>query len=176
MNQLRPKTPVLLLLTIILFPEHLFCQQAIDCWLPIYSNNRQLWETVQLTSIGPFGVLRRARPNIPAHLHTGIDFKRPNNNYENEYIFPTMSGKIISLRDDGPFSQIIIEHNHIDPKAIWSVYEHVAGIIVAVGDSVGPYHPIARFMNRNELDQYGWQFDHFHFDNPKKYFESQWFH
>ncbi len=168
MKRLRKKTPVLLIIIIIFSPGYLFSEQAMECWLPIYSKNRQSWKTVQLTSIGQFGELRRARPKIPAHLHTGIDFKRPNTNYENEYIFPIMSGRIISLRADGPFSQIIIEHNHRNLKAIWSVYEHVAGIIGTVGDSVNPDYPIARFMNRNELDQYGWQFDHFHFEILKK--------
>jgi hypothetical protein len=33
-----------------------------------------------------------------------------------------------------------------------------------VGDSVNPSIPIARFMNLNELDQFGWQFDHLHFE------------
>jgi hypothetical protein len=33
-----------------------------------------------------------------------------------------------------------------------------------VGDLVNPYDPIARFMNKNELEKYGWQFDHLHFE------------
>jgi hypothetical protein len=33
-----------------------------------------------------------------------------------------------------------------------------------VGDIVSPHEPIARFMNRQELDRYGWQFDHVHFE------------
>ncbi len=149
---------------IVLFAQNLFGQQTIDCLLPIRTENRQSWETVHLTSIGQFGVLRKARPNIPAHLHTGVDFKRPKNNYQNEYIFPIMPGKIIGLRDDGPFAQIIIEHDHGNQRTIWSVYEHVAGITGTVGDVVNPYSPIARFMNKNELEQYGWQFDHLHFE------------
>jgi hypothetical protein len=33
-----------------------------------------------------------------------------------------------------------------------------------VNDRVDAKVPIARFMNRKELDTYGWQFDHFHFE------------
>jgi hypothetical protein len=164
MNLLRPKLLALALIFIILFSEYLFAQQIIDCFLPVNVEDRQSWENVQLTSIGQFGVLRKARPNIPAHHHTGIDFKRPNENYEEEYIFSIMPGKIISLRDDGPYAQIIIEHNYGDQKIVWSVYEHIAEITGAVGDSVSPHYPIARFMNKNELEQYGWQFDHLHFE------------
>ncbi len=142
----------------------LFAQQTVYCFLPICTENRLSWETVHLTSIGQFGVLRKDRPNIPAHFHTGVDFKRPSGNYENEYIFPIMTGKIISLRDDGPFAQIIIEHNFPNQGTIWSVYEHVAEITVTIGDFVSPNLPIARFMNKNELEQYGWQFDHLHLE------------
>jgi hypothetical protein len=68
------------------------------------------------------------------------------------------------MRDDGPFAQIIVEHRlpHGDP--VWTVYEHIAGITVTVGEIVSPHEPIARFMNRKELDRYGWQFDHVHFE------------
>ncbi|MBT3208540.1 MAG: M23 family metallopeptidase [Bacteroidetes bacterium] len=149
---------------IIFFSEYLFGQQVFECYLPINIENRQSWETVHLTSIGQFGVMRNARPNVPAHHHTGIDFKRPNDNYENEPIFPIMHGIIISFRDDGPFAQIIIEHNNENQNTVWSVYEHVAGISVSVGDFVNPNYSIARFMNKNELEQYGWQFDHLHFE------------
>ena len=166
MDRLQRKLLVVFL--IIICSDNLFGQQTIDCFLPIYTENRQSWETIHLTSIGQFGVLRKARPTIPAHLHTGVDIKRPNDNYENEFIFPIMPGKIISLRDDGPFAQIIIEHNQRDQKPIWSVYEHVAEITRTVGDVVNPYEPIARFMNTNELEQYGWQFDHLHFELLKR--------
>jgi hypothetical protein len=33
-----------------------------------------------------------------------------------------------------------------------------------VNDIVNPNTPIARFMNRTELNKYGWQFDHFHLE------------
>jgi hypothetical protein len=33
---------------------------------------------------------------------------------------------------------------------------------------VNPKESIARFMNKEELDKYGWQFDHFHFELLKR--------
>ena len=117
----------------------------------------------KLSDIGDFGLLRKPRPNVPQHYHTGIDIKRPNNNYINEPIYPIGKGTVISKRDDGPYANIIIEHESEGFK-FWSLYEHVAGIIVKVNDLVDPKKPIARFMNKEELNKNGWQFDHFHLE------------
>ena len=92
-----------------------------------------------------------------------IDIKRPLDHYDNTVIFPMADGRVISKRDDGPYAQLIIEHIFRD-ETVWTVYEHLAGIIVSVGDSVFYNRPVARFMNREELDRYGWQFDHLHFE------------
>lgn len=145
---------------ILLIRENLY-PQDFPCLLPIQVS--ALTE-IKLTPIGTFGQIRKARPGIPGHLHTGIDIKRPNGNYNGEPIFPLAPGRVISLRDDGPFAQIIVEHklNHIG--RFWSVYEHIAGISVTLGEQVSSEEPLARFMNRKELEKYGWQFDHFHLE------------
>lgn len=144
--------------------QPLLAQPNVDYLLPIDTKDRQSWAAIALTPIGQFGVLRKARPNVPAHLHTGVDIKRPSTNYFDEYIFPINPGRVISMRDDGPYAQIIIEHRSGNKDPIWSVYEHVSDIQVTIGDTVTPFEPIARFMNKPELDQYGWQFDHLHFE------------
>ncbi len=144
--------------------SHLYAQTATRWLIPVYANNRQSFEEINLTAIGQFGEPRIARPNIPAHLHTGIDIVRPGANYDYEPVYSVGQGSVISIRDDGPFAQIIIEHLCDDGKLIWTVYEHLAGIRVKLGQSVDPFSPIARFMNRKELDEYGWQFDHLHFE------------
>jgi murein DD-endopeptidase MepM/ murein hydrolase activator NlpD len=136
----------------------------IDWFVPINSDNRQSLEQVRLTPIGRFGLMRKARPKVPAHLHTGVDIKRPAENYVNEPIFPAAGGRVISFRDDGPYAQIIIEHPMSHSKSIWTVYEHVAGINVKLGQNVDAETQIARFMNKNELNKHGWQFDHVHFE------------
>ena len=131
--------------------------------LPIASGNRTEIEEIDLTSIGDFGIIRKERPGVPEHLHTGIDIKRPSKNYNNEPIFSVSRGIVISIRDDGPFAQIIIEHKN-NNDIFWTVYEHIAGIKVKINQEVNENMPIARFMNKYELDKFGWQFDHFHFE------------
>lgn len=130
-------------------------------FLPVHTNNRNSISSLVLSDIGDFGLLRKARPNVPAHFHTGIDIRRPVKNYRDEPIFPASEGIVISKRQDGPYAQLIIEHKN--PEC-WTVYEHIAGINVNIGDHVNPSSPIARFMNKNELEKYGWQFDHFHLE------------
>lgn len=139
-----------------------FHHSESDYYLPIGTANRQSVEEIELTAIGAFGVVRKARPHIPAHLHTGVDLKRPSDNYMNEPVYPCAEGRVISIREEGPFSQIIIEHT--DGAVFWSVYEHAVEIDVALNDVVGPCDRIARFMNTDELDRYGWHFDHLHFE------------
>ena len=130
---------------------------------PIDVADRTSFKSIQLTAIGKFGITRKARPNVPSHIHTGIDIKRPGKNYEYDPIYPVAKGTVISKRDDGPYAQLIVVHDR-GSKLFWSVYEHIAGISVNVGDDVDPMKPIARFMNKGELDRHGWQFDHFHLE------------
>lgn len=132
-------------------------------YLPINNPDRKDVSQIQLTAIGQFGIMRKARPNIPAHYHTGIDIKRPGSNYDLEPIFPIARGIIISKRTDGPYANLMLEHE-INGAKFWSLYEHIAGICVNTGDTVGPLSPVARFMTKAELNKYGWQFDHFHLE------------
>lgn len=132
-------------------------------FLPIELTDRKDLSKIKLSAIGDFGLIRKARSKIPAHYHTGIDIKRPNNNYSNEPIFPIAKGKVISKRNDGPYANIIIEHE-LENIRFWTLYEHISGIKVKVNDCVSPNIPIARFMNKEELNKNGWQFDHFHLE------------
>lgn len=152
---------------------------------PLNVRDRQSFNNIQLATIGKFGMERKARPGVPAHLHTGVDIKRPGNNYDREPIFAVAKGTVISKRSDGAYAMVMLVHN-IGDKRFWSIYEHIAGIEVEVGDEVDPLKPIARFMNKRELDRYGWQFDHFHLEilrvkpvrrvpdrkTPSRYFDS----
>ncbi len=134
-----------------------------EFYLPVKTNDRHSISNINLTNIGKFGLLRKARPKIPAHYHTGIDIKRPSNNYQIESVFPIIEGMVISKREEGPYSQLIIEHRLKNIK-FWTVYEHIIDICVKIGDIVDPQMKIARFMNKYELNKYGWQFDHVHFE------------
>ncbi|WP_420318334.1 M23 family metallopeptidase [Ekhidna sp.] len=136
--------------------------QASHFGLPIKSKD------IALTEIGNFGVERKARPGIPAHLHSGIDIRPPNNNYlTQEYIYPIAKGVVISKRTDGPFAQLIIEHE-LEGEILWTVYEHIAAIEVDLFEPVKKGTTIARFFLANELDNIGWQFNHFHFEILRK--------
>jgi len=136
-------------------------------FLPIGVKHRISLADIKLTGIGQFGLQRKARPTVPAHYHTGIDLKRPAQNYSNEPVFAAGKGKVISMRNDGPFSQIIIEHVLNRRDTLWTVYEHILGIHCHAGDLVTENTVIARFFNKAELDKYGWQFDHLHFEIMK---------
>lgn len=160
---------VLVTALLLLLNFWVFALPAKEWFLPVRVAERQSWKSVRLiTSIGAFGVWRQARPQVPAHFHAGVDFKRPGNNYFDEPVFPAAAGVVISQRSDGPFAQIIIEHCAAAKDTLWTVYEHVAGIRVVPGDTVSPHHAIARFMNTEELNRHGWQFDHLHFEILKR--------
>ncbi|MEM9340132.1 MAG: M23 family metallopeptidase [Bacteroidota bacterium] len=136
--------------------------------LPIQIGDRDSVQNLHLTEIGKFGITRKARPGIPKHLHTGIDIKRPHPVYDQpQYLFPIAKGTVISKREDGPFAQLIIAHKS-EESTFWTVYEHIAEIKVALFQPVDPDQPLARFFNKSELDAYGWQFDHFHFEILKE--------
>ena len=139
-----------------------------------------------LTEIGQLGITRKARSGIPEHLHTGIDISRPSSNYQEDIpIYAISPGIVISLRYDGPFAQIIIEHSYDDVR-FWTLYEHVSGINVELHEHISSQSQIARFFNATELEKFGWQFNHFHFEvlkitplkinptaeNPDRHFRS----
>lgn len=168
---------IAILLTTVLLQGQIF--------IPIGPEDRKDISKIHLTKIGQFGLTRKARPAVAAHYHTGIDIKRQGTNYESEPVFPIAKGIVISKRTDGPYANLIIEHE-INGIKLWSLYEHISGIKVNVAEAVDPATPIARFMNKAELDRFGWQFDHFHFElikikpiktkptakNPERFFNS----
>lgn len=135
-----------------------------DWRFPIRPPQGQDTRRVLLTPIGAFGVERKARPGIPAHLHTGVDIRRPMANYVDEPVFAASRGVVVSVRTDGPFAQVIVVHHDRAQGNVWTVYEHFGDVRVHAGDSVSPARPIGRFFTREELDAYGWQFDHIHFE------------
>jgi hypothetical protein len=120
-------------------------------------------QKVQLTGIGAFGLLRKARPAVPAHYHTGIDIVRPDSQYYKQPIFPAKEGVIVSIYDNGPFSQIVIKHAG-NNKNYWTVYEHLHIRIKKINIAVTPFDTIGYFFSKDELNRYGWQFNHFHFE------------
>lgn len=139
------------------------CAALDEGWyIPLGAMSRTHWEAVAVTAIGGFGAIRKPRPGIPAHLHAGIDIRPASG--EDRSVYPSAAGEVISIRRDGPFAQIIVLHAQDPAAPVWTVYEHVSGIRVRLGDAVFPETPIARLMNAAELNRFGWQFDHLHFE------------
>jgi len=134
---------------------------ACDWMLPVDVPDRRDLESVQTTAIGDFGHLRDARPGVPAHHHAGCDIARIGSVDEDAPVFAASCGRVVSIRGDGPFAQIIIYHPE---DSVWTVYEHVAGILAHLGQTVTAATPLARIMNRRELNRYGWHFNHLHFE------------
>lgn len=120
-------------------------------------------QKLQLTKIGAFGLLRKARPTVPAHYHTGIDIVRPDSQNNRQPIFPAKEGIVVSIYDNGPFSQVVIKHTD-NNKNYWTVYEHLHVRISNVSKSVTPFDTIGYFFSKDELNRYGWQFNHVHFE------------
>ncbi len=146
----------------------LLIQSQDGILLPIEVEGRRNINAIELTSIGQFGLERVARPEVPAHLHTGIDILPPNNSYQTKsLIYAIAPGRVISKRTDGPFAQLIIEHQ-LNTLTFWTVYEHIAEIQVDLFQPIDTSTPIARFFMIEELDRYGHQFNHFHFEILKR--------
>jgi hypothetical protein len=118
---------------------------------------------IKLTEIGGFGLLRKARPGIPGHYHTGIDIMRPDNEYNKQPVFPARDGVVVSIFDKGPYSQIIIKHTDMN-RSYWTVYEHLHVRVNKFNIPVTPFDTIGYFFSKEELNRYGWQFNHFHFE------------
>ena len=74
-----------IIITFILY--RLICAQVNVVTCPVGADKRITPDEIRLTAIGDFGYPRKARPGIPAHLHTGIDIRRPVQNYNKEPIF-----------------------------------------------------------------------------------------
>src|SRR5688572_932937 len=96
----------------------LFTQAFAQVMSPIEVGDRTSFENIQFTAIGKFGLIRKARPTVPSHVHTGIDIRRPANNYNNEPIYPVAKGVVISKRTDGPFAILIVVHERAD-RTFW---------------------------------------------------------
>jgi len=156
-----------IVLLLVNLPENLATDNENQVLVPIDVFDRRDCSLIQLTAIGDFGITRKERTGIPEHLHTGIDIMRPRDLSRSADIFPAANGVVISKRTDGPFAQLIIEHK-VGVQYYWTLYEHISEIRVNVHEKVNKNDPIARFFSERELDLYGHQFDHFHFEVLKQ--------
>jgi len=136
-------------------------------WLvPVNYPHRDRVNEVKLSAIGAFGLPRKARATVPAHLHTGVDILRPTGNYDQEPIHPAHAGRIISILDDGPYSYVVLEHQTAQ-GICWTLYEHFHVLVHTLGQQVNTNDTLGYYFNKRELNVHGWQFDHVHFEVMK---------
>ena len=97
------------------------------------------------------------------HLHTGIDITGDSKS-PGRKVLAAAAGKVVSIYAVEPNRAIIIKHILPSGTTIYSVYVHVTDIKVSTGDIVNSSSHIANLMNRKQLDLYGWDFNHLHFE------------
>ena len=97
------------------------------------------------------------------HLHTGIDIS-DDSRKPGRKVFAAATGKVVSIYAVEPHRAIMIQHILPSETTIYSVYVHVTDIKVSIGDIVDNSSHIANLMNRKQLDLYGWDFNHLHFE------------
>jgi len=155
------KNKVVLIYIIIILYQNLF---AISFYLPINIPNRRILTKSIIEPAGDFGIWRKPYRGMKGHFHAGIDIRNPNRSIGAiEAIYACAEGKVISVYEHGPSSTIIIKHKHHD-KFIYSVYTHIADIVVEPGDSVNQFSVIASFIDKPQLKKWGVFFNHLHFE------------
>ena len=97
------------------------------------------------------------------HLHTGIDLINPRGG-PGEKVYAAASGRIVSIYAKEPHLSVMIRHRLPSKETIWTVYVHVTKVKVKVGDLVSNDTIIAHLMDKSQLNKYGWEFNHLHFE------------
>ena len=78
-------------------------------------------------------------------------------------VLAASAGKVVSIYAQEPHRAIMIEH-FLPEKKVYTVYAHITNIQVEIGDKVDINSYIANLMNAEQLDRYGWEFNHLHFE------------
>ncbi len=138
---------------------------ATSFYLPFQAEDRTKFLKEYITPAGNFGIWRKPYNSLKGHYHAGIDFANPGEKTGDiQPIFACSYGKVISLHSNGPSSFIIISHKMQSGSTVYSVYVHVADIMVSIGDTVTPYSVIASFIDADKLDKWGEYLNHLHFE------------
>lgn len=140
--------------------------------LPLRTADRQDWSTVLFEPDAKFKTMRSPFGQVKLHYHTGADIQ-----VKEEFgfvdapgmpVYAIAAGKVVAIEDPMPQRRITIEHKLPDGKTVWSAYCHISDAQVSVNQLVDEETVIARRMNREELDHYGWEYDHVHLEILKK--------
>ena len=158
-----------LIIYLIFFGYNSADQQVTKEWkLPIKTEDRTDWSTVNLEHDANFKALRAPFDSVKLHYHTGIDIQNRNPIQAGEPVYAIAAGKVIAIEDAPPQRRITIEHRLTNRKKVWSVYIHIIDERVKVGDAVDTETAIARLMTPQELETFGWEYNHVHLEILKK--------
>ena len=88
---------------------------------------------------------------------------KPNQN-TGAKVYAASNGKVVSIYAREPNRSIMIRHTLSTGAIVHSIYAHITNIHVSVGDMVDSDTVIAHLMNAEQLNRYGWFFNHVHFE------------
>lgn len=97
------------------------------------------------------------------HLHTGIDLINPMGG-QGEKVYAAAAGRVVSIYAKEPNRSIMIQHSLPCGETLWTVYVHVGKVKVRLGELVRSDTVIAYLMDEHQLNYYGWEFNHLHFE------------
>lgn len=101
------------------------------------------------------------------HFHTGIDIMNPKGGLC-EKIFAASRGEVVSIYTIEPNRGVMIKHILPSRETVYSVYVHVTNVQVKIGDIVTSDTVIATLMDKQQLNNFGWEYNHLHFEILKK--------
>lgn len=120
---------------------------GVDFHSPFLDPDRKDFKLLRSRFISAYGDFRSSYQ--PGHLHAGIDlagdFK--------ERVFSIGRGRVVHIFRQFPHKTIVIQHYHPDGTSVYSVYTHVEEIDVEKGDWVDSDTPLARLLDREELEK-----------------------
>ncbi len=156
-----------MLLAAIYATKTFYLEAAKEWKIPYQAADRQDLSNLYLEPDAGFKAQRPTYDGIPSHLHTGVDLQLKSPGGPGEPIYAIAKGQVVQIADPPPLRRIVIRHRLPNGRSVWSVYLHIIGEKVAVGDWVTPETIIARRMNNAELDFMGWEYNHLHLEIMK---------
>jgi len=121
----------------------LICEEFFS---PFPEPDRKNFRMLKNRIVGVYGEFRRSYR--PGHHHAGLDLE----GWFNETVYSIGRGRVVRIFRTSPHQTIIIKHYLPDEKFLYSVYTHVEGIRVKIGDWVDENTALARLFNQTELE------------------------
>jgi len=131
------------------FSDASYGWNGVALWSPQRENGVMEFRHYLRRIISTYGA-HRSSP-IYGHRHAGIDIK----GRYSEKVYAIGKGRVLWVTGEFPNTAIYIQHQGVHEKPFWSVYIHVQGIAVDIGDEVSENTIIGRIFNEDELRRSG---------------------